>query len=152
MTGTWNLIDTPPRTDGGLPVWRSHAIISPLNTPVRSSNGRLLVTIGGAALIALAEDLEQELRAGRRKGYIAEFIDDQQLVTGQLALEAEQSLLVPVPYGGRWSRLLSPQPLRAANLAEQSQMGGCYPPSTTRRGHSLAGDAPRSPCTCSVLE
>jgi len=41
---------------------------------------------GGAALIALAEDLEQELGAGRRKGYIAEFIDDQQLVTGQLAL------------------------------------------------------------------
>src|SRR6202040_581263 len=48
---------------------------------------------GGAALIALAEDLEQELGAGRRKGYIAEFIDDQQLVTGQLALQAEQSLL-----------------------------------------------------------
>ena len=41
---------------------------------------------GRAALIALAEDLEQELRAGRRKGYIAEFIDDQQFVTGQLAL------------------------------------------------------------------
>src|SRR5258708_36225931 len=41
---------------------------------------------GGAALIALAEDLEQELGAGRRKGYVAEFIDDQQLVTGQLAL------------------------------------------------------------------
>ena len=50
---------------------------------------------GGAALIALAEDLKQELGAGRRKGYIAEFIDDQQLVTGQLALQAEQSLLVP---------------------------------------------------------
>src|SRR5258708_29914579 len=50
---------------------------------------------GRAALIALAEDLEQELGAGRRKGYIAEFIDDQQLVTGQLALQAEQSLLVP---------------------------------------------------------
>src|ERR1700746_333724 len=39
---------------------------------------------GGAALIALAEALEQELGAGRRKGYIARFIDDQQLVTGQL--------------------------------------------------------------------
>src|ERR1700751_6272250 len=33
---------------------------------------------GGAALVALAE----ELGAGRRKGYVAEFIDDQQLVTG----------------------------------------------------------------------
>src|SRR5713226_4355515 len=43
---------------------------------------------GGAALVALAEDLEQQLGAGRRQGYIAEFIDDQQLVTGQLALQA----------------------------------------------------------------
>src|SRR5207245_8131304 len=42
---------------------------------------------GGAARVALAEDLEQQLGAGRRQGYIAEFIDDQQLVTGQLALQ-----------------------------------------------------------------
>src|SRR5271155_1137899 len=41
---------------------------------------------GGAALVTLAEDLEQELRAGRRQGHIAEFIDDQQLVGRQLAL------------------------------------------------------------------
>src|SRR5271167_597931 len=41
---------------------------------------------GGAALVTLTEDLEQELRAGRRQGHIAELIDDQQLVTGQLAL------------------------------------------------------------------
>src|SRR5580692_4336277 len=43
---------------------------------------------GGAALVALAEDLKQQLGAGRRQGYIAELIDDQQLVTGQLALQA----------------------------------------------------------------
>src|SRR5438876_5143115 len=43
---------------------------------------------GRAALVALAEDLEQQLGAGRREGYIAEFIDDQQLVTSQLALQA----------------------------------------------------------------
>ena len=33
----------------------------------------------GAALVALAEDLEQHLGAGRRQGYIAELINDQQL-------------------------------------------------------------------------
>src|SRR5258707_12629546 len=49
---------------------------------------------GGAALVALAEDLEQQLGAGCRKGYIAEFINDQQLVTGQLALQSQQTLLV----------------------------------------------------------
>src|SRR6201987_6152184 len=49
---------------------------------------------GGAALVALAEDLKQQLGAGRRQGYIAEPIDDQQLVTGQLALQAKQALLV----------------------------------------------------------
>src|SRR5271154_6972033 len=41
---------------------------------------------GGAALVTLAEDLEQELRPGRRQGHIAELIDDQQLVAGDLAL------------------------------------------------------------------
>ena len=40
---------------------------------------------GGAALVALAEDLKQQLGAGRRQGYIAELIDDQQLVTGPRA-------------------------------------------------------------------
>src|SRR6202008_1623318 len=49
---------------------------------------------GGAALVALAEDLKQQLGAGRRQGYIAELIDDQQLVTDQLALQAKQALLV----------------------------------------------------------
>src|SRR5215472_5445476 len=52
--------------------------------------------IGGdndrAALVTLAEDLEQQLRAGRRQRYIAELVDDQQLVGRQLALEAKQSL------------------------------------------------------------
>src|SRR6266705_2188512 len=41
---------------------------------------------GGAALVTLAEDLEQELRAGRRQGDIAEFVDDQQRVGRQLPL------------------------------------------------------------------
>src|SRR5499427_10004160 len=60
----------------------------------------------GAALVTLAEDLEQELRARRRQRYIAELVDDQQLVGGQLTLEAEQSFFIPgldqlVHHGGR---------------------------------------------------
>ena len=43
---------------------------------------------GGAALVTLAEDLEQELGTGRRHRYIAEFVDDQQLVSRQLSLQA----------------------------------------------------------------
>src|SRR5258705_5283559 len=50
---------------------------------------------GGAALVALAEDFEQELGAGRRQRHIAELINDQQLVGRQLALSPEQPLLVP---------------------------------------------------------
>src|SRR4029077_18755345 len=41
---------------------------------------------GGAALVSLAEDLEVELRAGRRQSHVAEFVDDQQLVSSQLAM------------------------------------------------------------------
>ena len=43
----------------------------------------------GCALVALAEDLEQELRAGGRQGHVAKFSDDQQLVGRQLTLQAE---------------------------------------------------------------
>src|SRR5215831_31126 len=58
------------------------------------------------ALVTLAEDLEQQLRAGCRQRHIAELVDDQQLVGRQLALEAEQSPLVSglnqlVYHGGR---------------------------------------------------
>src|SRR5215831_6237688 len=69
--------------------------LSDPNTPVHSSNGRLEVTMIEAALVTLAEDLEQQLRTGRRQRYIAELVDDQQLVGRELALEAKQSLLVP---------------------------------------------------------
>src|SRR5215212_8043395 len=50
---------------------------------------------GRAAFVALAEHLKQQLGAGLRERHIAKFINDQQLVAGQLALQAAQSLLVP---------------------------------------------------------
>src|ERR1700739_1529410 len=63
------------------------------------------------------EDLEQELRAGRRQGYIAELVDDQQLVGHQLPLQAKQPPLVSgldqfVDHGG-----CSGKPNRQALLA-----------------------------------
>src|SRR5215471_8684546 len=45
---------------------------------------------GGAALVALAEDLEQEFGAGRRQRHIADLVNDQQLMGCQLTLQAEQ--------------------------------------------------------------
>ena len=48
----------------------------------------------GAALVALREDLEQQFGPGRRQRHVAEFINDQQLITGKLALNPKQPLLV----------------------------------------------------------
>src|ERR1022692_471550 len=42
-----------------------------------------------ASLVALAEDLEQQLGPSRRERHIAEFVDDQQLVAGELTLKSE---------------------------------------------------------------
>ena len=43
--------------------------------------GKIASDDGGTALVALAEDLEEQLGAGRRQRGIAEFVDDQQLET-----------------------------------------------------------------------
>lgn len=47
-----------------------------------------------AAFMALAEDLEEKLRAGLRERHIAEFVDDEQLDGGKLRLEPQEALLV----------------------------------------------------------
>ena len=44
----------------------------------------------GAPLVALAEDLEEQFRAGGGQGHEAQFFDDQQIRTGKLTLQAEQ--------------------------------------------------------------
>jgi hypothetical protein len=62
--------------------------------PLRSEHARPFVKgkIAGqdhrAALVTLAEDLEQKLRPGRRQRNIAQLVDNQQLVAGQLLLKA----------------------------------------------------------------
>src|SRR5579859_2374477 len=45
-------------------------------------------------LIASAEHLEQELRAGLGQRHVAELIDDQELVAGELLVQAQQPFLV----------------------------------------------------------
>jgi hypothetical protein len=42
-----------------------------------------------ASLVALAEDLEQQLGPSRRERHIAEFVDDQELLAGELTLKAQ---------------------------------------------------------------
>src|SRR5438128_7052867 len=73
-----DVVGQPVEQRAGQPLGPEHA--GPL------VEGQIAGDEGGAALITLAEDLEQELRAGRRQGDIAEFVDDQQLVGRQLAL------------------------------------------------------------------
>ena len=46
----------------------------------------------GAPLVALAEDLEEEFRAGGGQGDEAQFVDDQQVELGQIPLQVEQRL------------------------------------------------------------
>ena len=46
-------------------------------------------------LIALGEDLEQPLSAGLRQRHVAELVDDQQILRGELLLHAQQALLIP---------------------------------------------------------
>src|SRR5260370_19933991 len=48
-----------------------------------------------AALVALAEDLEEQIAPSWRQRHVAQFVDDQELVAGELTLEAEQAFLVP---------------------------------------------------------
>ena len=46
------------------------------------------------AFVALADGLEEQLGAGLRQRHIAQFVDDQQFIGGQLLLEAQQVLFV----------------------------------------------------------
>ncbi len=61
--------------------------------PLGAEHGRPLVERQiardqrAASLVALAEDLEQQLGPSRRERHIAEFVDDQQLVAGKLTLK-----------------------------------------------------------------
>ena len=49
----------------------------------------------GASFVALAEDLEEECRAGGGPGHEAQLVDDQQSEPGQLPLQGEQAAVVP---------------------------------------------------------
>jgi hypothetical protein len=44
-----------------------------------------------AAFMTLAEDLEEQFRAGLGKRHIAEFVDDKQFDGGELGLQLEQT-------------------------------------------------------------
>jgi hypothetical protein len=85
----------------------------------------------GATLGALAEALEQQLRATLGEGHEAEFVDGQQPVAGQLLLQAQQPLLVArlqefVHQGGPHEATPTPHPSRCR--FEQERAGGCFRP------------------------
>ena len=68
--------------------------------PLRAEHARPLVEwqIAGdqrtAALVALAENLEQQFGPGWRERHVAEFVDDQQLVSSELTLEPQEPFLI----------------------------------------------------------
>ena len=47
-----------------------------------------------AAFIALAEDIEEKLRASCREGHVAEFVDDQQLDCVEMLLQSAKAALI----------------------------------------------------------
>ena len=49
----------------------------------------------GASFVALAEDLEEQFRAGGGQRHEAQLVDDEQIEAGQLPLQVEQSAVVP---------------------------------------------------------
>src|SRR5436305_15329045 len=45
--------------------------------------------------MALAEELEQQLRSGLGERHVTQFVDDQQLCGGEILLQSQQAALVP---------------------------------------------------------
>ena len=77
----------------------------------------------GPALVALAEDLQEEVSPGGGQGDEAQFVDDQQAEAGKLPLQVEQPSLVPglqrsaLPRFHRRRRPSAvPQPMRRPGL------------------------------------
>ena len=56
----------------------------------------------GAPLVALAEDLEEEFRAGGGQGDKAQLVDDEKPEAGQLPLQVEQPFFVPGRQPSQW--------------------------------------------------
>src|SRR5690606_40499326 len=56
--------------------------------------GQIAGNQGRAALVTLRDQLEQQFGAGLGQRHKAQFVDDQQLVTGHLLLKAKQTALV----------------------------------------------------------
>ena len=53
----------------------------------------------GAALVALAEDLEEQFRTGGGQRHEAQLVDEEELEAGQLPLQVEQPTVVPGLHG-----------------------------------------------------
>ncbi len=103
-----------------------------------------------AALVSLGEDLEEEFDAGLGERHEAEFVDDQEAVFRQLALEAQQTFFIPrlhqfVDQGGGRGEA-DGEPLLASRQSEaQDDMGfaGAAGPDDEQialLGDPLAGD------------
>ena len=77
------------------PVQQGAVSLSEPKTSVHSSKGQVGGDHDGPSLVALAEDLEQQLRSGLGQRDEAELVYDEQLEPGKLLLQVEQPSLVP---------------------------------------------------------
>lgn len=78
--------------------------------------------------MALAEDLEQQLRAGLGERHVAQFVDDQQLSKGKVLLQSQQAALVArflelMDEAGSGSKGNREPPLTGSKTQGQGNMG-----------------------------
>src|ERR1051325_3079909 len=78
--------------------------------------------------MALAEDLEQQLRAGLGERHVAQFINDQQLCSSKVLLQSEQAALV--------ARFLELMDLELMDEAGSGSKGNRDPPLTGSKTQS----------------
>ena len=83
---------------------------------------------GRSPLVALAEDLEEQFRPSVGQGHEAQFVDDEELEAGQLALQVEQPAFVPgfhefVDQGGGGGEAHRPAPLAGGQAQSQGDVG-----------------------------
>ena len=71
----------------------------------------------GVPIVALAEDLEEQVRSGEGQEHVAQFVDDQQAEAGQLPLEVEQRYLILASSGPLYIVFTGATPQRGSPAA-----------------------------------
>ena len=104
-------------------------------------------------LVALGEDLEQQLGAGLRQRHVAELVHDQHILLGQLCLEAEQALVIQSfePRNAKVSRLFTTGNVAALMRRSMARGSRSSSSSSQRRNRSRGQSSPScAPCRATL--